>query len=42
MSTRRTVSIIVGALVLIFLLVLVTAGVPKGCEPSPDRAPSPN
>jgi len=42
MSTRRTVSIIVGALVLIFLLVLMTAGVPKGCEPSPDKAPSPN
>ena len=42
MSTRKTISIIVAALAVIFVLVLLTAGVPKGCEPSPDKAPSPN
>ena len=45
MSTKKTIAVIVAALVtvgLVFLLVLFSAGTPKGAVPPADKAPSPN
>ena len=45
MSTKKTITIIVAALVtvaVLFLLVLATAGTPKGTLPPANKAPSPN
>jgi hypothetical protein len=42
MSTKKTVSLIVGGLVAIFVIVLLLAGVPSACEPPVDKAPSTN
>ena len=45
MSTKKTIAVIVAALVtvgLVFLLVLFSAGTPKGAVPPVDKAPSPN
>jgi hypothetical protein len=42
MSTKKTISLIVGALIAVFLIVLALAGVPGGCEPPVNKAPSTN
>ncbi|MFZ4721745.1 MAG: hypothetical protein ACOYMI_01185 [Phycisphaerales bacterium] len=42
MSTKKTVSLIVGGLIAIFVIALLLAGVPKGCEPPVNKAPSTN
>ena len=42
MSTKKTISLIVGALIVVFLIVLAFAGVPAGCEPPVNKAPSTN
>lgn len=45
MSTKKTIAVIAAALIavgIVFLLVLVTAGTPKGSLPPTDKAPSPN
>lgn len=42
MSTKKTISLIVGALIAVFVIVLLFAGVPRGCEPPVNKAPSTN
>ena len=45
MSTKKTISLIVAALVaigIVFLVVLFSAGTPRGAEPPVNKAPSPN
>jgi len=40
MSIKKTLSLIVGGLIAIFVIVLLLAGVPRGCEPPVNKAPS--
>jgi hypothetical protein len=42
MSTRKTISAIIVALAAVFVIALLFAGVPRGCEPPVNKAPSQN